>query len=143
MINYIFFPKSKETPENLKKIVTEVFNKHTNSINSATNKLPSNSVLEILKPELEALGFQVEKGKTTELKIQVPVLFGKNGQIEKSFDADAYNKKTKTVVEVEAGRGYTNYQFLKDLFQASVMVTLTTWLLQLEIFIAIAMISKR
>ena len=29
--------------------------------------------------------------------------------------------KMKTVIEVEAGRAYANNQFLKDLFQASVM----------------------
>lgn len=30
-------------------------------------------------------------------------------------------KKKKIVIEVEAGRAVTNYQFLKDLFQACVM----------------------
>ena len=54
-------------------------------------------------------------------KISIPVLFGQNGRIEKSFDADGWNKNSKTVIEVEAGRGVTNYQFLKDLFQACVM----------------------
>ena len=42
--------------------------------------------------------------------------------MDKSFNADAYSSKHSTVIEVEAGRGYTNYQFLKDLFQARVMV---------------------
>lgn len=32
-----------------------------------------------------------------------------------------YHKETKTVVEVEAGRALTNYQFLKDLFEACMM----------------------
>lgn len=54
-------------------------------------------------------------------KIRVPVLFGLNGEAERSFDADAYNKITKTVIEVEAGRAVTNYQFLKDLFETCVM----------------------
>jgi len=44
-----------------------------------------------------------------------------NGKIEKYFEADAFNKKTQTVVEVEAGRALMNYQFLKDLFQACMM----------------------
>ena len=42
-------------------------------------------------------------------------LFGKNGKLEKSFEADALNTSRKTVLEVEAGRGVTNHQFLKDL----------------------------
>jgi len=39
----------------------------------------------------------------------------------RSFDADAYNELEGFVIEVEAGRGVTNYQFLKDLFQACMM----------------------
>lgn len=54
-------------------------------------------------------------------KIRVPVLFGRNGVVEKSFEADAWHEKEKMVVEVEAGRGYLNNQFLKDLFQACMM----------------------
>ena len=53
--------------------------------------------------------------------IEVPVLFGRNGVVTKSFEADAYNQATKTVIEVEAGRALTNYQFLKDLFEACMM----------------------
>ena len=37
------------------------------------------------------------------------------------FQADAYNEQGGIVVEVEAGRGLLNYQFLKDLFQACMM----------------------
>ena len=51
----------------------------------------------------------------------MPVLFGRNGEAEKSFDADAYSESLATVVEVEAGRAVVNNQFLKDLFQASMM----------------------
>lgn len=41
--------------------------------------------------------------------------------MEKAFDADAWRRERKMVMEVEAGRGYTNNQFLKDLFQACMM----------------------
>lgn len=81
----------------------------------------SNLVLSHIRPGLESLGFQVEKSKSAEGKIKVPVLYGANGRIEKYFEADAYNQAEKIVVEVEAGRAVTNYQFLKDLFQACVM----------------------
>ena len=81
----------------------------------------SNDVLAKLRPGFERLGFLVETSKLAEGKIKVPVLYGANGKIEKAFEADAYHPEQKTVVEVEAGRGVTNYQFLKDLFQACVM----------------------
>jgi len=49
------------------------------------------------------------------------VLFGLNGKLEKSFDAEAFHRDSGFVLEVEAGRGVTNNQFLKDLFQACMM----------------------
>ncbi len=60
-------------------------------------------------------------GKKKKEKINIPVLYGPNGIIKKSFEADAYNEDEKYVIEVEAGRAVTNYQFLKDLFQACMM----------------------
>ena len=74
-----------------------------------------------VRPHLEAAGFRVEAGKTDEERICVPVLFGRNGRLEKSFHADAYHETAGFVVEVEAGRGIVNNQFLKDLFQACMM----------------------
>jgi len=49
------------------------------------------------------------------------VLFGLNGRPAKTFNADAHHVAEGFVVEVEAGRGVVNNQFLKDLFQACMM----------------------
>ena len=38
-----------------------------------------------------------------------------------AFDADAYKKESGYVIEVEAGRAVTNYQFLKDFYEACMM----------------------
>lgn len=54
-------------------------------------------------------------------KIHVPVLFGINNSIDKSFHADALSRDGKIVIEVEAGRAVDNNQFLKDIFQACMM----------------------
>jgi len=70
---------------------------------------------------LEKLGFRVEKGKSAEDKIVVPVLFGRKGKILKCFNADAHAGKVGWVLEVEAGRAVDNNQFLKDIFQACMM----------------------
>ena len=90
--------------------------------NSKQTRLHSDAVLKILTPDLLKLGFKVEKSKKKEGKVIVPVLFGNSGKRELVFEADAYHKKYKTVIEVEAGRAFANYQFLKDIFQASMMV---------------------
>lgn len=120
MINWQFFPKSRIIPEHLKDVL-DVFECNERLISSEENNYGSNEVLEFVRSSLEELKFQIEKSKKSNDKIKVPVLFGQNGKLEKYFDADGYNKENKTVIEVEAGRAVTNYQFLKDLFQACMM----------------------
>ena len=120
MINWQFFPKSLTIPNHLNDI-REIFDKNLSKIDSEKFTLDSNDVLAILRQDLEELGFQVEKSRSRSDKIQIPVLYGLNGTLEKSFYADGYNKITHTVIEVEAGRAVDNHQFLKDLFQACMM----------------------
>jgi len=120
LIQWQFFPKNIDSPELLRQVI-ESFQTVEGEIDSETHRLPSDGVLGVIRPYLQELGFKVETGKKAVEKIKVPVLFGLNGIPEKSFEADAYHSELKTVVEVEAGRGVTNYQFLKDLFQACMM----------------------
>lgn len=91
-------------------------------IDSTTHDtLESNDVLAFVSADLEKLGFLVEHSKKKEDKIDVPVLFGPNNKIDKSFYADALSADGKTVVEIEAGCALANNQFLKDIFEASMM----------------------
>ena len=120
MINYQLFPKSQQISSDLLAVVN-VFQTNEDVISSKTQELQSNEVLAVVAEGLEKIGFTIEKSKRKDDKIKIPVLFGRNGNLEKSFDADGVNLTTKTVIEVEAGRGVTNYQFLKDLFQACMM----------------------
>lgn len=120
MINWQYFPKSKEIPLHLKDVI-DIFILNEKLITSDNLTLHSNEVLEKVSLNLLELNYLVETSKKIFDKIKVPVLFGLNGKLEKYFDADAYNEELKTVIEVEAGRAVTNYQFLKDLFQACMM----------------------
>lgn len=120
-INWQYFPKHSPASDPLLRVV-DCFKEVADQIQSRENEgQTSNQVLAKLRPGLQSIGFQVETGKAAEEKIKVPVLFGANGKVEKSFEADGYNSTEKIVIEVEAGRGVVNYQFLKDLFQACVM----------------------
>lgn len=101
--------------------VVDAFTLHVDAITSETHDLQSNEVLKAIRESLEAIGFDVELGKQKGEKVAVPVLFGRSGAVEKSFDADAYHRAGGFVLEVEAGRGVVNHQFLKDLFQACMM----------------------
>lgn len=117
MINFQFFPRSRGLDEEMAKIVKAF--QSVDESNSA--QMCSNDMLALVRPHLEEIGFRVERGKHKNEKIDVPVLFGENNEVDKSFWADALSKDGKIVLEVEAGRAVRNNQFLKDIFQASMM----------------------
>ncbi len=120
MISWQYYPKSAAIPKHLITIV-EIFKQHHDAIDSSRLKLTSNNVLLVIRENLLKADFKVEKSGKMEDKIKVPVLFGRDGRLEKSFHVDAFQEETGTVLEVEAGRAVENYQFLKDLFEACMM----------------------
>jgi len=105
----------------LAEAVVQAFKNEAKTISSGSFEHNSNKVLEAVRKHLVELSFEVEAGKRGNEKVCVPVLFGKGGVAEKHFDADAYHRAEGFVLEVEAGRGVANNQFLKDLFQACMM----------------------
>lgn len=70
--------------------LVEAFDAVDNEISSSQFKLSSDGVLARVRPGLEGLGFEVERGKSRTQILRVPVLFGARGVAEKSFDADAW-----------------------------------------------------
>lgn len=120
MINWAYFPKNRKCDDMSLKII-EAFKNNENLIDSNSHKYKSDKVLSIVCNDLEAIGFNVEKGKKKGEKVVMPVLYGINGVVEKTFEVDAYNPDYNYVVEIEAGRGYANNQFLKDFFEATSM----------------------
>lgn len=120
MIDWQYYPKSKEAPKLLLQVV-ELFKAAAPHISSQNKELKSNEVLAFLREGLKGLEFEVEMGPKIDDSVAVPVLFGRRGIIAKSFKADAFHRAAGVVVEVEAGRAVDNNQFLKDLFQACMM----------------------
>jgi len=97
MIQWQYYPKNKAITPHFTSVIEGVFKKNEAAINSANHTYESNKVLRILANDLVACGYEVESGKTTDKKIRVPVLFGRNGGMDKSFDADGWHKAEKTV----------------------------------------------
>ena len=121
MIQWVYFPQS-DKPTDLVNKIAEVFKNHADEIDSYTHsKQDSDEVLAKIAGGLVEIGFQVETGKRKEQKISIPVLFGKNGAVKKPYEVDAFHVSEGFVLEVEAGRGVDNNQYLKDLFEACVM----------------------
>lgn len=120
MIRYQFFPRSRGVTDEVQKVIN-CFKMVEDMIDSTCNELKSNEVLEKVRPFLEQEKYVVETGKSRGAKIDVPVLFGNDNKIDKSFYADALSHDGRIVIEVEAGRATENNQFLKDIFEASMM----------------------
>ncbi len=120
MLRYQLFPRSVGLSDELRAVI-DCFVTVYDQIKSPENTLNSDGVLHHLRPHLEQLAFRIETGKSKGEKIPVPVLFGLNNRIDRSFDADGVSGDGRIVLEVEAGRAVANYQFLKDIFQASMM----------------------
>ena len=83
MINYQLFPRSRGIDADLQAVV-DVF-KEVDKCKDSREHLASNDMLALVRPGLEGLGYLVEKGKGKDDKIPVPVLFGENNEIDKSF----------------------------------------------------------
>ena len=120
MIRYQFFPRSRGVTLEIQKVI-ECFKAVEPDIDSTTTNLVSNEVLATVRPHLEKCGYKVEIGKSNDQKIDVPVLFGRDNAIDKSFFADALSEDGRIVIEVEAGQATENHRFLKDIFEACMM----------------------
>ncbi len=121
MICWSFFPRNRGITPSLNKII-DVFEKNYPLISSDAHMLERNEVLKTIRGGPEEIGYTVEKSKRNDDKIRIPVLFGERGKVELAFEADGYSESDKTVIEVEAGRAVVNNQFLKDFFQACMML---------------------
>src|SRR5687767_5507811 len=111
MVRFQFFPRSQGIYRAIQDVL-DCFSSSQAQLTSSEHELNSNDVLAVLRPHLLKQGYRVELGKTADQKISVPVLFGLNDQIDKSFNADAVSADGKIVIEVEAGRAVDNNQFL-------------------------------
>lgn len=120
MLKFQFFPRSQGITPEIKDVI-DCFDKVHDKIDSDFHNLKSNEVLKHLYNPLSQLGYAVETSKAKDDKIDVPVLFGLDNVIDKSYNADALSSNGKIVIEIEAGRATENNQYMKDIFQACMM----------------------
>lgn len=124
-IRFSTFPRTEPPPEFVASLI-QVFEKHETSIATIGREkgLTSDTVLVRLRHDLEALGFDVEQGKTIADKIKRPVFFGENGVPALQYEVDALHPSWQCGMEVEAGRAWLGNAVYRDLVQALVMVNL-------------------
>lgn len=122
-VRYQTFPRTVSPPPFADQIA-RIFIEHEREISTTilSKGLTSDEVLQIIRGDLEKLGFECEKSKLPSGKINRPVLFGENGRSEVSYDIDASHPEWHAVLEVEAGRAWKGNAIYRDLIRASIMV---------------------
>ena len=122
---WMYYPQWSPPPPWVDKLVG-VFATHRTRIDSTVRKrgvkMESNDVLGVLRPDLETIGFQVEKSKRAEDRIFRPVFFGEFGRPGKTYNIDCYHPEYRLGLEVEAGRGTKGNAIYRDLIQTSLLV---------------------
>lgn len=121
-----YYPKNERPPSWVDDLVAA-----TQATQTSIHSVPlprsgedrkSDAVLARLRPSLLSLGYNVESGKTREMKISRPVLFGENGKPEVSYDIDAFHDELGIAIEVEAGRGAANNADYRDILRTSLLL---------------------
>ena len=122
-IRFSTFPQTAPPPEFVAPVVA-AFERHSSEISTdlLEKGLTSDATLAVLRPDLQALGFEVETGKRKAEKIERPVFFGENGAPTLRYEIDAYQPEWRCGMEIEAGRGWKGNAIYRDLVQAAVMV---------------------
>lgn len=129
-VQYYTYPRTDPPPKFADEIA-EVFADHEPTIGTegTDDGLKSDEVLQVVRNDLEGLGFDVEASKRKEDKIERPVLFGKDGEPELKYEVDGYHEEWRCGLEVEAGRAWKGNAVYRDLIQAIVMVQVDTLVL--------------
>ena len=125
MIRFSTFPRTIHPPPFIVEVIS-VFQAHEPEIGTLglLKGLTSGGVLDRLRNNLVAIGFEIEQGKRSEQKIKRPVFFGENATPSLQYQVDGWHPEWRTGLEVEAGRAWMGNAVYRDLIQALVMVNL-------------------
>lgn len=119
-----YYPRNKAPPgwvEPTCKAVAGVEDVISTSV-QRTAAVKSDDVLRAISPGLEAIGFEVEKGKGAGQRIERPVLYGDNGAVKVKYEIDGWHPGFQVALEVEAGRGAANNADYRDIVRTSLLL---------------------
>jgi len=115
---WMYYPSWRQPPEWVDEFLG-VVRQAQPSIDSNVRHLQSNQVLALLRPALTDLAYEVEGGTD---RYRLPVLFGQDGRVAKSFNVDAFRPLDGIAVEIEAGGAIENNRVLYDLVKMALGV---------------------
>lgn len=114
------FPSTRPPPDFVAKVVQSFVQKEMEvSTVTLPKGMESDKVLKSIGPGLQAIGFELELGKSR--RIPRPVFFGENGEWSLHYEIDGFHPAWRCGLEVEAGRALGGNAVFRDLFQAMVI----------------------
>lgn len=119
---WCFYPTPGRPPDWVSAFIAVVASQRERIDSTEVDGLNSDGVLGHLRPGLETLGFEVERGKKANEKVRRPVLFGDQGTERVAYEVDAFHDDLGIALEVEAGRGALGNAVYRDLIRASLIV---------------------
>lgn len=119
---WFYYPSHSPPPTWVRDFIAVVAGARTEIESRTVDELKSDVVLGHLRPGLEVLGYEVERGKRKAEKVYRPVLFGAQGRARVTYEIDAAHDELGVVVEVEAGRGARGNAAYRDLVRTSLIV---------------------
>jgi hypothetical protein len=124
-MHFSTFPRT-EPPPHFVPAVMETFRRFEKIIGTAflPKGLSSDSVMGVLRDDLQTLGFAVEADKSSAGKLKRPVFFGEDGRPFRQYEIDGFHSEWRCGIEIEAGRAWMGNAVYRDLIQAMVMVDL-------------------
>jgi hypothetical protein len=128
-----YYPKNVMAPGWTARLIDVVEAAEPSISTPAGNRLTSDQVLAVLADDLEPLGWECERNKTSAGKIRRPVLFGENGVPSVRYEVDAVHDTERIVMEVEAGRGARGNAAYRDLIRTSLILDADFFVLLLPV----------
>lgn len=119
---FAYYPRTRAPPPWVAELGLVFTDVRANIDTTTGNWNESDKVLEILRPGLEKIGYDVERGKKADEKIHRPVFFGDQGKPSMKYEIDAYHQEQGILLEVEAGRSWHGNAVYRDIVQMSLMV---------------------
>ena len=119
---WTYYPQRERPPAWVSDFAEVVRDRRDFIDSTLKDGLTSDKVLAELRPGLEALDYEVERGKKADQKIRRPVLFGEQGESRVTYEIDAVHDGLGVLVEVEAGRGWMGNAVYRDLVRTALIV---------------------
>lgn len=119
--DWAYFPRNAQPPYWISGFNNTISNSRSFIESKLHERFDSDSVLQCLRDELVANGWQIEAGKRVKEKIFRPVLYADQGVTKVQYEIDGWHPIHRAVLEVESGRGWQGNAFYRDLVRTSLV----------------------